>query len=309
MNDNGLTGTMSGSRRSAKEARIMRFISAARRLAVAGIALCMAATAWADPDPKVLRVCADPNNPPVSDQGGKGYENRIAELIGKELGLPVEYTWFPQRLGFIRNTLRAPDGHGGFKCDLVVGVPVDYDLTATTRPYLHSSWVMVLTERPEFAGIKTADDVLALPAPVRDKLRLGVFTRTPPLDWIFKHNLFDQAVIYQAMSADPDEFPGQIVAKDLAAGKIDIAMVWGPIGGYYAKQASQPMRLVPFASAPDMKFDYLLSIGVRHPDKEWRATLDQVIARRQGEIDHILRDFGVPLLDLPPPAPPGGGKS
>jgi quinoprotein dehydrogenase-associated probable ABC transporter substrate-binding protein len=263
----------------------------------------MAATASAiGPDTTVLRVCADPHNPPLSDRSGSGYENRIAELIGRDLGLPVEYVWMPQRMGFIRNTLKASDGHGGFKCDLVIGVPADFEMTANTRPYLHSSWVMVFADRPELAAIKSADDVLNLPANVLSRLRFGAFTHTQPLDWVFKHDLFDQTVAYQTLSGDPDEFPGRIVADDLATGKIDVAMVWGPIGGYFAKQSKQALRVVAFASTPQLKFDYMLSFGVRHPDKEWRDKLDGIIARRQGDIDRILEDYGVPLLELPPPA-------
>jgi len=261
-----------------------------------------AASSAVGPDTKVLRVCADPNNPPLSDRSGGGYENRIAELIGRDLGLPVEYEWLPQRMGFIRNTLKASDGHGGFKCDLVIGVPADFELTANTRPYLHSSWVMVFADRPEFAEIRNADDVLKLPAEVLSKLRFGAFTHTQPLDWVFKHELFDQTVAYQTLSGDPDEFPGRMVADDLAAGKIDVAMVWGPIGGYFAKQSRTPLRMVNFTSTPQLKFDYLLSFGVRQPDKEWRDKLDGIIARHQADIDRILRDYGVPLLELPPPA-------
>jgi quinoprotein dehydrogenase-associated probable ABC transporter substrate-binding protein len=247
----------------------------------------------------VLRVCADPNNLPLSDRNGGGYENRIAELIGRELGLPVEYVWSPQRMGFIRNTLKASNGHGGFKCDLIIGVPADYELTATTRPYLHSSWVMVFPDRPELAAIQSADDFLKLPVEVRSRLRFGAFTHTQPLDWLFKHDLFEQTVAYQSLSGDPDEFPGQIVSTDIAAGKIDVALVWGPIGGYFAKQAKQPLRVVAFTSTPQFKFDYLLAFGMRQADKEWRATLDAVVAKRQADIDRILRDYGVPLLDLP----------
>ncbi len=271
-----------------------------RRALVLLGALALAAPLHAEPDAKVLRVCADPNNLPLSNRDGAGYENRIAELIGKDLGRPVEYVWLPQRMGFIRNTLRAPDGHGGFRCDLVMGVPADYEMTANTRPYLHSSWVMVFRDRPELAGVKKADDVLALPPEKLHELRFGAFTKSPPMDWIFNHQLFPQAVTYQVMSGDPEEFPGQMVANDLAAGKIDVAMVWGPIGGFFAKQSKVPLRVVPFASTPETKFDYLLSIGVRHPDKAWRATLDGVIARHQADIDRILQDYGVPLMALPP---------
>ncbi len=265
------------------------------------LVVAVAGSAQADPDATVLRVCADPNNLPLSDKAGHGYENRIAQLIGEELGRPVEYVWFPQRMGFVRNTLRAPNGSGGFKCDLIIGVPEDYEMTANTRPYLHSAWTMVFPDRPDLASVKTPEDVMALPAEVRGKLRFGVFTHTPPLDWLFDHQLFDQAVPYPALSGDPEEIPGQIVANDLAEGKIDVAMVWGPIGGYFAKQAKQPMRVVPFASTKTLKFDYQLSLGVRHPDKAWRATLDAIIAKRQSDIDAILRDFGIPLLQIPLP--------
>jgi ABC-type amino acid transport substrate-binding protein len=209
-------------------------------------------------------------------------------------------------MGFIRNTLRASDGHGGFKCDVVIGVPADYELTATTRPYLHSAWVMILPDRPEFASVKTPEDLLELPAAVRGKLRFGAFTHSPPLDWLFAHQLFEQATIYQMLSGDPDEFPGQMVTQDLVGGKIDVALVWGPIGGYFAKQANRNLRVIPFASTAKTKFDYLLSIGVRHPDKEWRAAIDAVLAKRQADIDRILRDYGVPLLDLPPDGGPAG---
>jgi len=253
----------------------------------------------AGPDGKVLRVCADPNNLPLSDRNGNGYENRIAELVGQDLGLPLEYVWAPQRMGFIRNTLKASDGRGGFRCDLVIGVPTDYELTATTRPYLHSSWVMVLADRPELAGVQSSDDLLKLPAESRAKLRFGAFTKTQPLDWLFKHDLFEQTVAYQTMSADPDEFPGQIIAADLAAGRIDVALVWGPIGGYFAKQAKTPLRVRPLESTAKYKFDYLLSFGVRQQDKEWRETLDAVIARHQIDIDRILDEYGVPRLELP----------
>ena len=257
-------------------------------------------------DMKALRVCADPNNLPLSDRKGEGYENRIAQLIGKDLGLPVEYTWAPQRMGFIRNTLRAPDGNGGYKCDVIIGVPADYELTATTRPYLHSSWVMVFPDRPELASVKNAEDILALPAELLRRLRFGAFTQTQAFDWLFKHNFFEQTLTYPALSPDPDEYPGQIIQDDLTDGKIDVALVWGPIGGYFAKRSARPLRMVPFTSTPEYRFDYLLAFGVRHPDKQWRDTLDGVIARHQAEIDRILEDYGVPRLELP--SPPAGAR-
>lgn len=264
--------------------------------------------AHADPDPTVLRVCADPNNMPLSDQAGNGYENRIAELLGQELGRKVEYTFMPQRMGFIRNTLRASNGRGGYKCDLIIGVPDDYDMTANTRPYMHSTWVMIVRDTPEFANVKTPDDLLALPAAKRSKLRFGTFTHSPPLDWLFKHQMFDQAEMYKTLSADPDDFPGRMVQDDLVAGKIDVAMVWGPIGGYFAKRASVPLRVIPFLSSPDLRFDYALAMGVRVPEKQWRTTIDAAIAKRQADIDRILTEYGVPLLALPAPKKSDGAS-
>jgi quinoprotein dehydrogenase-associated probable ABC transporter substrate-binding protein len=295
--------------RRPRQARV-RMFSLPRLIASALFALLVSVAAQAaGPDPKVLRVCADPRSPPLSDSAGGGYENRIAELVGSDLGLPVEYVWMPQRMGFIRNTLRAADGRGGFRCDIVMGVPADYEMTATTRPYLHSSWVMVLADRPELAAVRSADDLLRLPPDILARLRFGAFTKTQPLDWLFKHELYGQTTVYQTLSGDPDEFPGQIVSGDLVDGKIDIALVWGPIGGYFAKQAKAPLRVVALSSTPQFKFDYLLSFGVRHPDKAWRDRLDGVIARRQADIDRILDDYGVPRLELPPPPPASGAKS
>jgi ABC-type amino acid transport substrate-binding protein len=125
---------------------------------------------------------------------------------------------------------------------------------------------------------------------------------------LFNHELFDQTVPYQALSADPDEFPGRIISSDLAAGKIDVALVWGPIGGYFARQSKQPLRVVPFVTTAQLKFDYSLAMGVRQPDRAWRDTVDAVIARRQTEIDHILDEYAVPRLELSPPQTAAGAK-
>ena len=265
-------------------------------------------SALADPDAAHLRVCADPNNMPLSDDAGNGYENRIAQLIADELKLPLQYTYLPQRMGFIRNTLRASDGQGGYKCDLVIGVPSDYEMTSNTRPYLHSMWVMVLPDRPEFAGLKSPDDLLTLPPEVLHKLKLGTFTHSPPLDWVFEHKLFDQAVIYQAMAADPKVTPGQVVSQDLVDGKIDVALVWGPIGAYYAKRSGRAFRVLPFVSDKKLRYDYVLAMGVRVPEKQWAARVDAVIAKRQADIDRILKEFDVPLMDLPAPAAAGDDR-
>src|SRR5262245_784024 len=186
---------------------------------------------------RVLRVCEDPNNLPFSNRAGEGFENRIAELLAHELGWTLEYTWFPQRMGFIRNTLRKRDPDSNrFKCDLVMGVPVGFELAATTKPYYRSTYALVYTKGKGLDGVTAPEGLLELDPGKLKSLRLGVFDQTPPVDWLLKHGLFDQAVSYRHLSGDPERYPGEIVEKDLRNGVVDAAFVWGPIAGYFAKR-------------------------------------------------------------------------
>jgi len=268
----------------------------------AAAALALASGALADAPPaadNVLRVCADPNNMPLSNRRGEGYENRIAELLARDLGWKLEYTWFPQRMGFIRNTLRARDPEQDhFKCDVVIGVPVGYELTLTTPAYFHSTWAMVIPKGKGLDDIHKPDDLLKIDPERLKKLRFGLVGRSPPTDWLLKHNLIEQAVPFTTQSGDPEAYPGELIDKELAAGHIDIAFAWGPIAGYFAKQATPPgMWVVPFPPDPDIKFDYKIAMGVRFGEKEWRDRIAGLIARDQKEIDAILLSYGVPLLD------------
>ena len=196
----------------------------------------------------VLRVCADPNNLPLSHRNLEGYENKIAALLAQELGWKLEYTWFPQRMGFIRNTLRGREAGGDrFKCDLVIGVPVPFELAATTRPYYRSTYVMVFSKGKGLDSIAVPEDLLKLDPGQLRKLRFGVFGQTPPADWLLKHGLMEQAVSFAPQSGDPDAYPGELIEKELASGRIDVAFAWGPIAGYYAQRARSPeMSAVPF---------------------------------------------------------------
>jgi mxaJ protein len=276
------------------------------RLAVAAVALALAAVAHADAPPatapsseNVLRVCADPNNMPLSNRKGEGYENRIAELLARDLGWKLEYTWFPQRMGFIRNTLRArePD-QDHFKCDVVIGVPVGYELTLTTPAYYRSTWAMVIPKGKGLDNIHTPDDLLKIDPAQLKKLRFGLVGRSPPTDWLLKNNLLDQAVPFTTQSGDPEAYPGEMIDKELTAGHIDIAFAWGPIAGYFAKHSKAPgMWVAPFPLSQDIKFDYKIAMGVRFGEKEWRDRIAGLIAHDQKEIDAILLSYGVPLLD------------
>src|SRR5829696_1490406 len=181
----------------------------------------MGTLACAAPSESVLRVCADPNNMPMSNERGEGYENKIAQQLAGDLERRVEYTFFPQRMGFVRNTLRMRDpATQQFKCDVIIGVPTGYELTATTKPYMHSTYALLFAARPEFDDLASADDLLKMPRARLAALRIGVFGRSPGTDWLLRNGLMERAVVYAPQSGDPAEYPGLTIARDLAAGKI-----------------------------------------------------------------------------------------
>ena len=245
----------------------------------------------------VLRVCADPNNMPLSNDKGEGYENHIAAQMASDFGYKLEYTYFPQRMGFVRHTLREKEeGSDRYRCDLIIGVPKGYDMTSTTQPYLRSVYAMVVPNRPEFASIKTPDDLLKLPPDQLHKLRFGIFSQTPAVDWLLGHNLIDQAVSYQVQSGDPGVYPGQMIEHDLREGNVDVVFLWGPIAGYFAKRAGDSVRLVPFQPQPGIRFDYTISMGVRYGEKDWKDKVDQWIGANHDKIDSILATYQVPML-------------
>jgi mxaJ protein len=270
--------------------------------AVAIVALLIASAAYAQipgAQDKSLRVCADPNNLPLSHRNLEGYENKIAALFAQELGWKLEYTWFPQRIGFIRNTLRAREGPTDrFKCDLVMGVPTEFELAATTRAYYRSTYAMVYEKGRGLDTVTRPEDLLKLdPARLRE-IRFGVFAQTPPVDWLLKHRLFEQAISFSRQSGDAEAYPGQLIVNELAEGRIDVAFAWGPIAGYFASRARKPeMAVVPFPPSREIRFDYPIAMAVRFGEKEWRARVDDLIAKNKERIEAILVSYGVPLLD------------
>jgi ABC-type amino acid transport substrate-binding protein len=203
-------------------------------------------------------------------------------------------------MGFVRNTLKLKDPTTQqFKCDLIIGVPKGYELTATTRPYMHSTYALLFTPREDFGGLQTADDLLKLPPETLRSLRIGVFGRSPGADWLLRNGLLEHAVMYAPQSGDPAENPAHIIAQDLDTGKIDLAIVWGPIAGYLVREhaASPAWRAVPFTPDREIRFDYQISMGVRFGEKDWQSALDEWIASHQSKVDEILMSFRVPLLD------------
>jgi mxaJ protein len=249
------------------------------------------ATAGA-PRAPVLKVCADPDNLPFSNEKQEGFENKIAALLAGELGTSLQYTWWPQRRGFIRNTLRAKE------CDLLIGVPVGFDPVAATTPYYRSTYYLV-TRRDRNLHLSSLDD------PQLRKLKIGVnvigedYTNTPPA-----HALGDRGIIvahgYDTFY-DDQRRPDDII-KAVVTGDIDVGVVWGPLAGYFAQQAPVPLELTALPdtdSRSGLPFAYDISLGVRRSDKALKAQIESAVERRRGDIARILHDYNVPVLATP----------
>ncbi|HET9576782.1 MAG TPA: quinoprotein dehydrogenase-associated putative ABC transporter substrate-binding protein [Usitatibacter sp.] len=265
---------------------------------VAIIAFCLAGAARADEARRAFRPCIDPNNLPFSNARGEGFENRIAELFAKKLGLPVEsYAW-PQRMNFVRNTIRYKLPGADYPCDVLMGVPVGYDQVSVTAPYYRSTYVLVFPKGKGLDAVKKGDDLFTLFAASPRKPVIGLYDRTPASTWLARHGWEDQAKPYHILSADPEDYPGELIEKDLAEGRIDAAVVWGPIGGYFAHRArGSVLTVVPLRSEPGVKLDYEMAMGVRYGDREWKSTVERLIADNRSAIVEILRAYDVPLVD------------
>jgi quinoprotein dehydrogenase-associated probable ABC transporter substrate-binding protein len=285
-----------------------RFGMARRQTLVAGLllsALVANVDAQDAPAPRTaLRVCQDPNNMPFSNVAGEGIENKIAEVFGKSLGLPVTYYSFPQRMAFIRNTLRFKLPGEDYPCDIVMGVPAGFDQVSVTKPYYRSTYALVFPKGKGMDQVASTEDFLKLDPTKLKTLRIGIYDRSPASDWLNKHDLVEQGIPYKLLNADPQQYPGEIIEKDLAAGKIDAAIVWGPIAGYYAQRVKEPaLVVVPLKSERGVKFDYQMAMGVRYGEREWKQQVEGLIEAKQAEIQAILKEYGVPLVDASFEAP------
>jgi mxaJ protein len=258
--------------------------------------LVFAAGAHADEPRTAFRPCIDPNNLPFSNEQGEGFENKIASLFAGKLGVPVQSYASPQRMNFVRNTLRYRLPGSDFRCDILMGVPVGYDQTSTTAPYYRSTYVLVFPKGKGLDGVKSGDDLFTAFMDGKRKPTIGIYDRSPASIWLVKHGWEEQARPYRMMSADPEQYPGEIIAKDLAQGTIDAAVVWGPIGGYFAKRLGS-FAVVPLRSEPGVKFDYEMAMGVRYGERDWKAVVEKLIADNRPAITAILREYNVPLID------------
>jgi mxaJ protein len=255
------------------------------------LALLLALSACA-PQPKVLRVCADPNNLPFSNSRGEGFENRLVELVARDLGRKVEYTWWAQRRGYVRNTLKDD------RCDLWPGVATQVEMLATTRPYYRSSYVFV-TRADRNLKIASYDD------PRLKTLTVGVqmigddASNTPPTHALARRGVIGNVRGYMLYGDYAQPNPPAEIVRAVDRGDVDVAVVWGPLAGYFAARAAHPLTLTPvqpWLDGPQWPMVYDISMGVRREDAVLRAQLDAVLERRAGEIDALLRSYGTPIV-------------
>jgi len=237
-----------------------------------------------------LRVCADPNNLPYSNQELEGYENKIANLFAKKLGdIPVLYTWYPMTSGFVRRTLNAKT------CDLIITFPAIHEFVQNSNPFFSSSYVMMTLEEKNI-NIKSLSDPI-----IKEKnYKIGIIHATPPTSHVAKNKLFEQVKFY-LQAADPrKQKPWTDITNDLVNGELDIAILWGPYAGYEAKLAKKKIKLVPLTKEEKVgrgTMVYRFTMGIRRNEPEWGKTINNLIKDNQSEINEILREYNIPLLD------------
>jgi quinoprotein dehydrogenase-associated probable ABC transporter substrate-binding protein len=237
-------------------------------------------------DPKVLRVCADPRNLPFSNEKGEGFENKLAELFAEKLQKKLDYMYFPQATGFVKMTL------GAHRCDVIMGFPQGDDLVQGTNPYYRTAYALVAKQG---SGL---DDVATLEDERLKSKRIGIVAGTPPATNMAVAGLMMNAKPYQLMIDTRFDSSSAAMIKDLMSGDIDAGILWGPMAGYYAKQANPPLHVMPLVketSGPQLAFR--IGMGVRPADQNWKRLLNRLIQENQPAINKILLDFGVPLLD------------
>lgn len=260
----------------------------AMTLASLGICVTAAVAQTSDVvDRSRLRVCADPANLPFSSRDKDGFENKIAGLLGEKLNLPVVYTWFPQATGFVRRTLAEK------RCDLIMGYAQGHELVQNTNHYYRSSYVMIVRKDGALKGIKNLDD------PRLKTSRIGVVAGTPPATVLALNSLLTQVDGYKLTVDRRHEAPAEKMVSDLADGKIDIALAWGPIGGFFAhKYGKDDFDVIPMSrETKGPRMAYRITFGLRRGEPDWKHKLNDLIIENQAEINRILISYGVPILD------------
>jgi mxaJ protein len=266
----------------------------AARTASAGIIACgLAFLLPASAQSRELRVCADPNNLPFSNEQQEGFENKLVELIAEELGAEVSYTWWAQRRGFLRNTLQAG------LCDLVPGTPALMEMLGTTEPYYRSTYVF-MTRAGE--PIPTSfDDPLLRHAKVGIQLIGDEGFNTPPAHALARRGIIDNVRGYTVYGDYREPNPPARIVEAVARSEIDVAVVWGPLGGYFATRERIPLEVTPVHPAfdgPELPMVFDIAMGVRSDDEALRTEIDDALKKRRTEVDAILAAYGVPRVDV-----------
>lgn len=231
-----------------------------------------------------LRVCADPANYPMSSEEGSGYENKLADLVGAKLDLPVQYTWYPMATGFIRNTLYAKE------CDVVIGYAQGHELVLNTNHYFTSVYTLVVRKDSDVAEAQSLSD------PALKGKRIGIIAGTPPSAHLARNGLIAQAKAYNLVVDRRHENPAIDMLDDLVAGETEAAIIWGPLGGPLVKTAYPDLKVIPLIreKLPPRLF-FRITMGVRQGEKVWQRKLNSLIRRNQDEINALLIEAGVPL--------------
>jgi mxaJ protein len=269
-------------------------MSRARSSILLGLSLLALAAPATGVAARELRVCADPNNLPFSNERGEGFENKIAELIAQDLHAGLSYTWWAQRRGFIRNTLNAG------LCDLVTGTTNGMEMLRTTRPYYRSGFAFVT--RADGPQVSSLDD------PILHKLKIGIQLvgedgiNPPPAEALARRGIVGNVHGYMIYGDYRKANPAADVMKAVANGDVDVGIVWGPFAGYFADKESEPLNVklvAPEMDGPRLYMVFDINMGVRRNDPALRDEVNAILARRKPEIDAILADYGVPRVDLP----------
>jgi quinoprotein dehydrogenase-associated probable ABC transporter substrate-binding protein len=237
-------------------------------------------------DPKVLRVCADPRNLPFSNDKGEGFENKLGELFAEKLQKKLDYMYFPQAVGFVRMTL------GAHRCDVIMGFPQGDDLAQGTNPYYRTAYALVARQGGGLDEVATLGD---------ERLKgkhIGIVAGTPPATNMTVNGLMANAKPYPLMVDTRIDSSAAAMIDDLTSGKIDAAILWGPLAGFYARKANPPLHVTPLVKeTTGPRLAYRIGMGVRPADQNWKRQLNRLIQENQPAINRILLDFGVPLLD------------
>lgn len=233
-----------------------------------------------------LRVCADPANAPMSSEDLTGYENKLADLVGEKLELPVRYTWFPMATGFVRNTLKPK------KCDVIMGYAQGHELVLNTNHYMTSVFTLVVPSDGPLADVETLSDERL------KGLRIGIIAGSPPATHMARNGLIGKAKAYNLFVDRRVESPALDMLDDLDSGEIDAAILWGPIAGPLVKTDHPGMTVIPLVRETlPPKLYYRITMGVRNGEKVWQRELNSLIRRNQDEINALLAEAGVPLVN------------